>query len=321
MPFRLPPLLLAWCKPLVHSLLTLLMVMVVTFALLRALPGGPFDKDKRLPPAVMEQLEAKYHLNAPVWQQLLAYSGNVLRGDLGPSYKYTSRTVQEVMSEALPPTLILGALSLLLGCSAGMSVALLPWLLPARAQQTKAALDTLASTLGLASLSAPSFVVAGSLVLLFALELRWLPAARLTNPMDAILPTLALATVPFGYTVLWVRKALWQQAGQGYLQVKHALGIQANQITLNHQWRNALLPWMSLMGPLAAGLLTGSFAVETIFAIPGVGKLFVLSVIDRDYPVVMGITLLYSVLLIALNLVSESLLRWLDPRLRVEATP
>jgi oligopeptide transport system permease protein len=297
------------------------MVMVVTFSLLRALPGGPFDKDKRLPPAVLQQLEAKYHLNAPVWQQLILYTGNVLRGDLGPSYKYTSRSVQDVMGEALPPTLLLGFLALVVGCSAGMALALLPWLFPKKAAAP--ALDATASTLGLASLSAPSFVVAGCLVLVFALWLRWFPAARLTTPIDAILPTLALACVPFGYTVLWVRKALWQQAGQSYLHVKHALGIHAQQITLHHQWRNALLPWMSLMGPLAAGLLTGSFAVETIFAIPGVGKLFVLSVIDRDYPVVMGITLLYSVLLIGLNLVSESLLRWLDPRLRIasEATP
>ncbi len=304
-------------KQLLAGVLTLWVVVTATFFLLRLLPGGPFDAEKRLPPAIQQQIEAKYHLNEPVWQQYGRYMGGLLHGDLGPSYKYLSRSVNDMVAQAAGPSFVIGGGALLLGCLVGLVVAIVPrWWHTSDFSAGHAGLERSTHLLGVLALSTPSFIVAGVLVLVGALWLHWFPAARLSSAHHAVLPIVSLALVPFAYTVLWVRNAMATVAKQPYIHTKAAFGLAHGQLVLAHIARNALLPWVALLGPLAAALLTGSFAVEFIFAIPGLGKYFITAVTDRDYPLVMGITLLYSTLLITLNTVTDIALRWLDPRLR-----
>lgn len=301
---------LHWVKQLLAGMLTLWVVLTLTFFMLRLLPGGPFDAEKRLPEAIQQQIEARYHLNEPLWQQYGRYMAGLAQGDLGPSFKYLSRPVNEMVLAAAGPSFLIGGWALALGCGVGLACAVLPALfhLPW--------LNRPVWLIAVVAVSIPSFIAAGVLVLVGALWLHWFPAARLTTPAHAVLPVFSLALVPFAYTLLWVRNAMENLAHQPFLQIKHAFGLPHQHIVWHHWVRNALLPWVALLGPLAATMLTGSFAVEFIFAIPGLGKYFITSVTDRDYPMVLGITLLYSTLLIVLNTITEMVLHQLDPRLR-----
>lgn len=298
-------------KQLLAGVLTLWVVLSLTFFMLRLLPGGPFDGEKRLPPAIQAQIEARYHLNEPLFQQYTRYMGGLAKGDLGPSFKYLSRPVSDMVLQAAAPSFTVGGLALFAGCLAGLILAVLPALIQ------RPWLNRPLWILAVGAVSTPSFIAAGLLVLIGALWLHWFPAARLSTPQHYVLPVLSLALVPFAYTLLWVRKAMTNIAQQPYLQIKHAFGLAHQQIVWHHWVRNALLPWVALLGPLAATMLTGSFAVEFIFAIPGLGKYFITSVTDRDYPMVLGITLLYSTLLIVFNTVTEIILKQLDPRLQL----
>lgn len=297
-------------KQVLAGLITLWVVVTLTFFTLRLLPGGPFDAETRLPAAIQQQIEARYHLDKPVFQQYTYYMAGLLRGDLGPSFKYRTRSVNDMVIQAAGPSFLVGGLALFTGCLVGLACAVLPEVL----QQPK--LNRLLWLLAVGAVSTPSFIGAGLLVLVGALWLHWLPAARLSSPAHVVLPVLSLALVPFAYTLLWVRKAMETLAHQPFLQVKQAFGLTHRHIVWVHWVRNALLPWVALLGPLAATMLTGSFAIEFIFAIPGLGKYFITSVTDRDYPMVLGITLLYSSLLIVLNTVTEVVLQQLDPRLQ-----
>ncbi|MBX2861634.1 MAG: ABC transporter permease [Vampirovibrio sp.] len=297
-------------KRLFTGIITLWVVMSATFFLLRFLPGGPFDAERKLPPEIQANIEATYHLDEPVWVQYGYFLGDIVQGDLGPSFKYRSRRVNAIVAESAGISILLGSLALLIGTVLGVlagtwaGVSKRPWV------------DGVLSILGLSTLSLPSFIFGGLLVLVFALHLGILPAATLQTPAHYVLPVVSLSLVPFAYAFLLVRTSVKETKLQPFILIKKSYGLPDGQVTYLHILRNSFVPLLSILGPLAAAIITGSFAIEYIFAIPGMGKHFVTAVTNRDYTLVMGITVVYSMLLIGFNTVSDILYGLLDPRLR-----
>ncbi|MEB3245504.1 MAG: ABC transporter permease [Vampirovibrionales bacterium] len=306
-------------KKLIASGLTLLAIMVLTFLLVRAIPGGPFDNPK-LPADTLALLNARFGLNDPLWVQLGHYLQGVLHGDLGPSLANPGRSVGSIILPALTVSAGLGALGLLFGVAMGVLLALSHCLLPWAS--LRHAIDTLMTAL----LATPSFVGAGLLVLLFAVAWALLPPATLGRYTPGtlslpearflVLPALSLAISPATISYFLMKSTLQSLQQAPFIKVKAALGLPEKNILLGHVLRNAWMPLMALLGPMAANILTGSVAIETIFALPGLGKYFISAVINRDYTLVMGVTLVYSVFLVGLNLASDLVQGWLDPRLR-----
>jgi oligopeptide transport system permease protein len=292
------------------GLVTLWVVMTLTFLLVRCLPGGPFDRERRVPPQVQANLEARYHLNAPVLLQYAYYLGNLLKGDLGPSYTYQFRSVNEMVGSGLWVSLKIGLIAMVLGLTAGILLGTLAGMAEEKW------IDSLYALLGMASLSIPTFIFGGLLVLVCSLWLNILPTATLSTPSHYVLPVLSLSLVPFSYSFLLIRTAVKETKLLGFVRIKRCYGIPEERVTLFHVLRNSLLPLISILGPVAAAIVTGSFAVEYIFAIPGLGKYFVSAVTNRDYTLVMGVTLVYSVLLVVFNTLADVLYGLLEPRLR-----
>jgi oligopeptide transport system permease protein len=282
-----------------------------TFGLLRFLPGGPFRGERTLPPEIQRNLEARYGLDRPLGQQYAAYLAGLLRGDLGPSYKYLGRDVRDVIADALPVSMQLGALALAIAGCGGIALGL------AAGVRRGSALDR-AIVLGtLAGVSLPSFVLGAALMLGVGLGLGWLPAGLWEGPAHAVLPALTLAALPLAYIAQLTRAQVIEVQGRDHVRTARAKGLSEPRVRRRHVLRNALLAVVTYFGPVLALLLTGSFVVEKIFAIPGMGGFFVSAVTDRDYPVVLGITLVYAALVVGSNLAVDLLYAWLDPRIRV----
>lgn len=286
-------------------------VATLTFALLRFLPGGPFDKEKTLPPEILRNLERRYALDGSVSEQYVDYLGRVLRGDLGPSYKYPGRDVREILADALPVSVELGLFALAIALAGGIALGL------ASGTRRGAALDRFVAWLSLVGVSAPSFVIGAGLILVVGLQLDWLPAGLWEGPRHAILPALTLAALPLAYVTQLTRAQVVAVMDQDWVRTARAKGVPEPQIRRHHVLRNALLAVLTYFGPLLATLLTGSFVVEKIYAIPGMGRFFVTAVTNRDYPLVLGVTLVYAVLVVLANLAVDLLYAWLDPRIRV----
>ena len=289
----------------------LLIVASITFALLRFLPGGPFEREKALPPEILRNIEARYHLDESLGRQYLRYLADLARGDLGPSYKYVGRDVSQILGEALPVSLLLGAVAFVLACVFGVAMGLLA------AVRRGSAADRGIMLLALFGVSMPSFVLAAVLVLGVGLGLGWLPAALWEGPLYAVLPAITLAALPTAYVAQLTRTSVIEVIDLDHVRTARAKGLSEMRVRLRHVLRNALLAVVTYFGPLLAVLLTGSFVVEQIFAIPGIGRFFVTAVTNRDYPLVMGVTLLYAVLVVAANLAVDLLYGWLDPRIRL----
>lgn len=292
--------------------MTLFLVITLTFALLRLMPGGPFDEDRVLPPDIQANLEAKYHLDKPLWVQYGYYLGNIATGDLGPSYKYKSRSVNDIVAEATIVSVEIGLIALAVGTLLGVGLGTVAGITRNRW------LDGALSLLGVSSISMPSFIFGGFLVLLFALYLNWFPSATLTSPRHYVLPVATLSLVPFAYAFLLIRTTVREMRNQPFVHIKRAFGLKGNVVAVRHVLRNSLIPLVSVLGPITAAIITGSFAVEFIFAVPGLGKHFVTAVGNRDYTLVMGITIVYSVALIVLNILTDIIYGVLDPRMREE---
>ena len=289
----------------------LLLVASVTFALLRFLPGGPFDREKALPPEILRIIEARYHLDDPVFKQYLRYLADLARGDLGPSYKYVGRDVVQILREAFPVSVKLGVAALALACVGGISTGLVA------AMYRGSGLDRGLMLLALLGVSVPSFVLGAALVLGVGLWLGWLPAALWEGPLYAVLPAITLAALPTAYIAQLTRTSVIDVIDLDYVRTARAKGLSELRVHLHHVLRNALLAVVTYFGPLLAVLLTGSFVVEQIFAIPGIGRFFVTAVTNRDYPLVLGVTLLYGLLVVLANLAVDLLYAWLDPRIRL----
>lgn len=300
-------------KRLLGACIVLWAVITITFGLMHAIPGGPFTQEKKLPPAVMATVEARYHLDEPLWNQYVDYVRHAAVLDLGPSYKYPGKTVNDIIAETLPVSAELGLISLFLAIGAGVLAGM------AAAWYKNTWVDygmMIGATLGV---SVPSFIFAAVLIQLFAFTWPVLPAALWKGPAYVILPALALAAQPTAFIMRLTRSSLVDVLGQDYIRTARSRGIGPWSLLYRHALRNALLPVVSYIGPLAAALMTGSFIVETIFAIPGLGRHFVTSIYNRDYTVILGITIFYSFLIMMMNLLVDLIYPLLDPRITVDS--
>jgi oligopeptide transport system permease protein len=286
---------------------TLLAIALLSFALLRATPGGPFDDDK-IPPAVRAEMEARYGLDAPAHVQLGRYLAGLLRGDLGPSFRFRGRTVAEVLAAGAPASAAIGLLALegaaLLGIGAGALAA------ARRDGPLDRAVRALASLFG----AAPSFLVAALLASVFGLSLRLFPVAGWGTARHLVLPALALALPHAASIARLARASLLETLSQDFVRTARAKGVPEWAVVLRHALPPALAPVVQYLGPAAAGLVTGSLAVEAVFQVPGMGAHFVNAALDRDYMLVMGTVLVYSALLLPLNALADLAAAWLDPR-------
>lgn len=296
---------------LLNSGIVLLAIITITFLLMHAIPGGPFTGERNLPAAVLKNIEARYHLDDPLWRQYGDYLANLVRFDLGPSFKYAGRTVNDIIRESFPVSLQLGLLSIGLALLLGIPAGSLAALRQNRWQDYV--------TMGLATLgvSVPGFVVAALLIYVFAIKLSLLPAALWEGAEYMVLPALALAAHPMAFIARLTRASMLEVLSQDYIKTARAKGLPSTVILYRHALKNALIPVVTYVGPMAAGILTGSFIIETIFAIPGLGRHFVTSIYNRDYTVILGITVFYSILVIGLNLVVDLLYPLLDPRIKL----
>lgn len=299
-------------KRVLGAIVVIWAIITITFGLMHAIPGGPFTQERKLPPAVMENIEERYHLNDPLWTQYLDYVKEAAVLDLGPSYKYPGRTVNDIIAETFPVSAVLGLISLCLAVSIGVLAGL------AAAWYKNRWLDyilMLGATLGV---SIPSFIIAALLIQAFAFWWPVLPAAMWKGPSYGVLPALALAAHPTAFVMRLTRSSVLDALGQDYIRTARSRGVSTYALLCRHALRNALLPVVSYIGPLAASLLTGSFIVESIFAIPGLGRYFVTSIYNRDYTVILGITIFYSVLIMVMNLVVDLIYPLLDPRIALK---
>jgi oligopeptide transport system permease protein len=297
-------------KRLIHGAIVLWVVITMTFVLLRLVPGGPFDRERKLPPEVLANIEAKYHLDEPLQAQYLRYVSGVVRGDFGPSYKYVDRPVSEIIAETLPTSASLGALALIFA----LWLALPAGLIAAYWRNTW--IDRWTTLLVTVGISVPHFILGAVLIWAFALQLGWLQAGRWDQWSSAILPTVTLGAAPAAYLGALFRSNLIETLDEDFIRTARAKGVKETVVLLRHALRHSLIPVLTVMGPLTAALLTGSFVVEYVFALPGMGKFFITAVTDRDYPLIMGATIVYTVLLVGANLIVDLLYGYVDPRIR-----
>ncbi|MGE5578233.1 MAG: ABC transporter permease [Syntrophothermus sp.] len=299
-----------FAKRLVSIVLVLWVVASVTFLLMHAIPGGPFTTEKALPEAILKNIEARYKLNDPLGKQYLDYMGHLLRWDLGPSFKYEGETVNDIINRSFPVSAQLGLyailFSLLVGIPAGIVSAL-------KQNKWPDSLAMFGATIGF---SVPSFIMASLLMFVFALKLRWFPAAMWGTPQQAVLPTLALAGLPTAFFARLVRSSMLEVMGQDYIRTAKAKGLSGSIVIWRHAIKNAIMPVITYLGPLTASIMTGSFVVERIFAIPGLGRHFVTSIYNRDYTVILGITVFYSILLVFFNFIVDIAYAFIDPRIK-----
>jgi oligopeptide transport system permease protein len=294
--------------------LTLLVIATLSFILLRAAPGGPFDAEREVEPSIRAAQERKFGLDRPLPAQYLTYMRDLLLdGDLGPSSQYPGMSVNEIIAASLPPSLILGALALLIALGLGVPLGALS------GARSGAFTDRAITAVAAVGISIPNFVLGALLLAVFGLHLRILPVAGLTGPANYVLPALTLGLPLAAVITRLTRTGMVAMMGEDFIRTARAKGIPERRVVMVHALRTSLLPVVSYLGPAAAAVLTGSVVVEQIFAVPGLGTHFVNSALNRDYSLVMGTVLLYSGLLILLNLLSDLLLAALDPR--IEVTP
>jgi oligopeptide transport system permease protein len=284
----------------------------LTFLLLRVAPGGPFDSERKLPPEVIANLEAKYHLDEPVWQQYLRYLGGIARGDFGPSYKYVDRGVTEIIADTLPTSTLLGGLAILFALLVAFPIGLLA------AYYRDSAVDRFCMFVATLGISLPNFILGALLIWGIALQLGWLQAGRWDDWSTVILPMVTLGAAPAAYLAALLRSTLIETFGEDFVRTARAKGLTEFVVVAKHALCHSLIPVLTVMGPLTATLLTGSFVVEFVFAIPGMGRFFITAVTDRDYPLIMGVTLVYTALLVWTNLLVDLLYSYVDPRIRAE---
>ena len=295
-----------------QSLLALFLVISATFFMVRFVPGGPFTAEKAVTPEILRNLEAHYGLNKPLWQQYLDYLGSLLRADLGPSFKYPNRTVNEILLDKLPVSAELGGISLAVALVIGVTLGTLA------AVKRNTWVDYVASSFGMIGISIPTFVVGPLLVLAFAIHFGWFNASGWYTAADRVLPALVLGIAYAAPISRLTRGGMLEILHQDYICTARAKGASETRIVLRHALRGGLLPVVSYLGPAVAGILTGSFVIETIFQIPGVGREFVNSAFNRDYTLVLGTVILYAVLIMALNLVVDIVQAWMNPKVRLE---
>lgn len=284
-------------------------VATVTFVLMRAIPGGPLSKERKVPPAVQAAIEAKYHLDEPVWKQYLRYLGDAATGRFGVSYDDPGRTVGEIIAQRFPVSAALGGLSITLALALAFPLGVAGALRQGRWP------DKLNGFVAAAGVSIPSFILAALLLVVFSFQLRWFPTGW-SRAGAAVLPTLALAALPTAYLARLIRSELSEVLRSEFLMTARAKGLSSFTVVMRHALPHTLAPVLAYLGPEVAAIMTGSFVVERIFNIPGLGQHFVTSIANRNYPMIMAVTMVYTVLLVTLNLLADAASAVIDPRRR-----
>lgn len=296
-------------KRLVEIVPVLLLVVVATFFLAHAVPGGPFDRERPLPAEVKVKIEAYYGLDQPLPVQLLRYIKNLAQGDLGPSLKYPGWTVNEIIGSRIPVSFMVGGASLLLAMLVGIPIGVLA------AARPHSWLDRVPMGFALMGICIPAFVLGPVLSLIFSSGLGWLPPCGWGSPVHLVLPVLTMGLITAAPLARLTRGELMEIYNLDYIRTAQAKGLSPRRIRFIHALRNGILPVVTYLGPAAAALVSGSFVVESLFNVPGLGRLFVTSIMNRDVTLILGTTLIYAVALLLLNLVADLLKAALDPRL------
>ena len=291
---------------------TLFLVVALAFLMVHAAPGGPFDAERRLPADIEANIARAYHLDESLPEQFLRYVEGLARGDFGPSYRYRDYSVAELIRNAFPLSILLGLLAMALALVVGIGAGLLA------ALRSNTVLDRLITGIAMTGISVPIFVVAPLMVLFFAVYLRWLPASWTGGDGAArlVLPVVALALPQIANIARLTRGNMIAVLKSDFVRTARAQGLSTTSIIRFHALKPAMLPLLSYMGPAMAGILTGSVVVEKVFGIPGIGQFFVNGALNRDYTLVLGITIFYAALIIFLNLAVDLLYGFLDPRIR-----
>lgn len=299
-------------KRVILAIPVLLVVASLTFLLVRIVPGGPFDADKNLPPEIVANLNAKYHLDKPVTEQYVLYLGRLAQGDLGVSYKYVNRTVNDILADAFPVSLVLGTVSLTMAVLIGVPLGALAAVNRGKRE------DVVAMLLSTFGISVPGFVVGAALIFIFGIKLKVLPVGLWESPWHMILPAVTLAFSPAAYLARLTRASVLEIVEKDWVRTARSKGLSQRDTVLKHILRNSLVPVVTVLGPLTAIVITGSFVVEYIYAIPGMGRFFITAVMNRDYDLILGTTLVFAVLLIVANTFVDIAYQILDPRMRIE---
>lgn len=298
-------------KRIFNAFIVLWIVITITFFLMHAIPGGPFTAEKSLPPYVLHSIEERYKLNDPLYKQYGDYLCNLVQGDLGPSFKYPGRSVNDIIKDGFPVSFKLGIEAILIAIIIGIPAGILAGVKKDKWQDRAVNFFT---TLGVA---VPSFVVAALLIYVLSTKLHLLPAAMWNGWRYEIMPALALSGMPMSFIARLTRSSMLDILSQDYIKTARAKGLSWNKVLIKHALPNSLIPVVTYLGPMTASILTGSFVIETIFAIPGLGQYFVTSIYNRDYTVILGVTIFYSVIVIVLNMVVDLLYPLLDPRIKI----
>ncbi len=298
-------------KRLLYMVISLFLIVSATFFLMRMAPGNPFTSEKQLPPEIQANLNAHYGLDQSWYVQYGEYLAKVAQWDFGPSFKYKARSVNDLISDGFPVSMILGLEAIFIALSIGILLGVIAALKHNKWQ------DYGAMIIAVMGISVPSFIMATVLQYFLALKLGWFPIARWEGFMYSVLPAIALASSPLAFIARLTRSSMLEVLSNDYIKTAKAKGLSYGVITIKHTIRNAILPVVSYIGPLSAGIITGSFVIEKIFGIPGLGSHFVLSIANRDYTVIMGVTVFYSIILLVSILLVDIAYGLVDPRIKL----
>lgn len=300
-------------KRIISSVLTLFAVSILTFVIMHSVPGGPFTSEHELSPEVERQLNEKYNLNAPLHVQYIDYmSALLLKGDFGPSFKYQGKSVNDFIVDGFPNSGKLGLISVIVIVLISVPLGIIAALKSGKWQ------DILTMTIATIGVTIPSFVTATLLMYIFSYRLGWLPTFGLDKWTGYILPVVALSGYSLSFMTRLTRSSILEVLNQDYVRTARAKGMSESRVVFKHVLRNALIPLVTILGPTVAGLLTGSFVIEKIFAIPGMGVYFISSIVDRDYTTIMGITIFYATFLIAMIFIVDIFYCLIDPRIKYD---
>ena len=294
------------------AILTIWVIVTITFFLMNSIPGDPFTDQKKIPPEIMEKLEKKYGLDQPLIVQYGRYLKNILKGDLGDSMKYKNRSVNSIIEEGFPVSFKVGMLAIIFAAVVGITFGTIAGLNRAKF------FDFLVIILAVIGVSVPSFVFAALFQYVFGVKLKWFPVARWGTPAHYVMPVLALGISYVAYIARMMRTSMLDVLNQDYIRTARAKGLSSTQVTWKHTIRNAILPIVTILGVSIAGIVVGSFVIENIFAIPGIGKHFVQSITHQDYTLIMGTTVFYAVILVVMMFLIDIFYGIVDPRIRLE---
>ena len=300
-------------KRLLSAFPTMLLIVAISFFMIRLAPGGPFDRERAIPPEIEANLNRVYHLDDPLWLQFMSYLGNLAHGDFGPSFQYLDFTVTELIWGGFPVSLRIGSLAMLLAFVLGVGLG------TSAALRRNTWVDYAVMAGAMSGIAIPVFVMAPLLTLVLGVYLGWLPVGGWNDGDFAhtLLPVVTLSLPQVAYIARLTRGGMLEVLRSQYIRTARAKGLPERVIIVRHAMKAALLPVVSYLGPATAAVVTGSVVIEQIFGIPGIGRYFVQGALNRDYTLVMGVVIFYGVLIILANLIVDLLYGWLDPRVRV----